>query len=104
MKRGRSFSASPAQREKIRGEQCVFCMRIGPCDPAHVVPRSLGGCDDPLCVVPLCRNCHRAYDVGYLDLLPSLEPHYREELAHAMGHVGLVGLYRRVTNDRKAAA
>ena len=65
-------------------------------DPAHLIPRSLGGCGDPLCVVPLCRRCHRAYDRGELDLLPHLEPAWRAQLAHAVGHVGLIGALRRI--------
>lgn len=74
-------------------------------DPAHLWPRGLGGCDDELCVVPLCRTfdgsgCHRLYDDGKLDLLPKLEPHYRRELAHAVVHGGLVAVYERVTGDR----
>ncbi len=103
MKRGRGFAASPEQRAKVKGEPCVFCCRIGPCDPAHVVPRSMGGCDSAECVVALCRQCHRSYDSGGLDLLPALEPRLRAEIAHAVMHVGLVGLYRRVTNDRMVA-
>ena len=66
-------------------------------DPAHLIPRSLGGCGDPLCVVPLCRRCHRAYDRGELDLLPYLEPAWRAQLAHAVGHVGLIGALRRIS-------
>jgi len=73
-------------------------------DPAHLVPRSLGGCDDAACCVPLCRRCHRAYDRGELDILPYLEPAFRTELAHALGHIGLVGLLRRVTGRRWVAA
>ena len=66
-------------------------------DPAHLIPRSMGGCGDPLCVVPLCRGCHRAYDLGRLDLLlPHLEPGWRAQLAHAVGHVGLIGALRRI--------
>ena len=69
-------------------------------DPAHLIPRSLGGCGDPLCVVPLCRRrCHRAYDSGELDLLPYLEPAWRAQLAHAVGHVGLIGALRRISGD-----
>ena len=69
-------------------------------DPAHLIPRSLGGCGDPLCVVPLCRRpCHRAYDSGELDLLPHLEPAWRAQLAHAVGHVGLIGALRRISGN-----
>ena len=46
-------------------------LRVGaPGRPAHLIPRSLGGCGDALRVAPLCRGCHRAYDSGELDLLP----------------------------------
>jgi hypothetical protein len=48
--------------------------------------------------VPLCRRpCHRAYDSGGLDLLPHLEPAWRAQLAHAVGHVGLIGTLRRIS-------
>jgi hypothetical protein len=65
-------------------------------------PRSLGGCGNPLCVVPLCRVHHRAYDRGELDLLAHLEPGWRAQLAHAVGHVGLIGALRRISGDRQA--
>jgi 5-methylcytosine-specific restriction endonuclease McrA len=92
-------SASDAQRHKIAGRPCLVCGRR-PVDPAHLVPRSLGGCDEADCVVPLCRRCHGAYDGGELNLLPHLEPRYRVELAHALGHVSLLALLRRVTGVR----
>jgi hypothetical protein len=40
---------------------------------------------------------HRAYDSGELDLLPYLEPAWRTQLAHAVGHVGLIGALRRIS-------
>ena len=43
--------------------------------------------------------CHRAYDSGELDLLPHLEPAWRAQLAHAVGHVGLIGALRRISGD-----
>jgi hypothetical protein len=66
------------------------------------VPRALGGCDDPLCVVALRRAHHRAYDRGRLDLVPYLEPRFRDQIAHAVGHVGLVGALRRRSGRRDA--
>lgn len=74
-----------------------------PCDPAHIISRAQGGCDDALCTVPLCRKHHRLYDEGHLDLVPYLEPRYRAELAHALTHVGLERLYQRASNIRRAA-
>jgi 5-methylcytosine-specific restriction endonuclease McrA len=93
--------ASLAQRAKVAGQACLVCGRR-PVDPAHLTPRSLGGCGEPECVVPLCRRCHRAYDRGELDLLPHLEPRFRTELAHALSHLPLLGVVRRVTGCRWA--
>lgn len=99
-RKSRSISpASASQRKKCRGRACIVC-RVEPAVPAHLVDRSLGGCDDPLCTVPLGPVCHRLYDEGQLDLLPFLEPHYRDELAHAVIHLGLSRALHRVTNTR----
>ena len=64
-----------------------------------MIPRALG-CGDALDVVPLCRACHRAYDAGELDLLPYLEPGFRAQVAHAVGHVGLIGALQRICGIR----
>jgi 5-methylcytosine-specific restriction endonuclease McrA len=101
LRRSAVSPASPEQRAKVAGRACLVC-GMRPVDPAHLVPRSLGGCDQPDCVVPLCRPCHRAYDQGQLDLVPWLEPRFRTELAHALLHVGLFRLLRRVTGTRWA--
>ena len=69
---------------KIVGGACVVCLQTKGITPAHLAPRSLGGCDDPDCVVPLCWMHHRAYDTGRLELLPHLEPRWRAEIAHAV--------------------
>jgi hypothetical protein len=91
--------ASDAQRAKVADRQCLVCGER-PVDPAHLVPRSLGGCNERDCVVPLCRSHHRAYDRRALDLLPYLEPGGRAELAHALMHLPLLGLLQRVTGAR----
>lgn len=93
------FAASPAQREAVRGKACLVC-RQQPTEPAHVVDRSLGGCDHALCTVPLCRRDHDLYDQGQLDILPFLEPHHREIQQHAVGHLGIARAYDRLTNTR----
>lgn len=102
---GGSFAASEAQREKVRHLACLVCWQ-GPCDPAHLIPRSLKADVDgePLRVVPLCREHHRAYDAGELDLLPYLGKGWRHELARAVvDHPGgLVGALERLTNRKWA--
>ena len=71
-------------------------------DPAHLIARGVTSIDqdDPLAVIPLCREHHTALDTGMLDVLPYLEPRFREELGFAVKRVGLVSTLRRVTNDR----
>jgi hypothetical protein len=92
------MAASDAQRAAVAGRACIVCGSEQGVDPAHVIARSLG-CGDALCVVPLCRVCHRAYDTGRLDLLPYLEPQWRAQLAHAVAHAGLIGALRRVSGE-----
>lgn len=99
MKRGKGFSASKAQRAKVDGETCRRCGAPF-VDPAHVVDRSLGGCDDEDCVCPLCRRCHRLYDEGRIDILPLLS---LKEQAHAVAHIGIERARWRTTNERAAA-
>jgi hypothetical protein len=101
LERTASMAATDAQRAAVAGRTCIVCGSDRRIDPAHLIPRSLGGCGDALCVVPACRRCHRAYDRGELDLLPYLEPGWRRQLAHAVGHAGLVGALRRISGHRE---
>jgi hypothetical protein len=97
LQRTSAMAATESQRAAVAGRPCIVCGATHRIDPAHLIPRSLGGCGDPLCVVPLCRTpCHRAYDEGRLDLLAHLEPAWRAQIAHAVGHVGLIGALRRI--------
>lgn len=70
-RRGGISPASPPQREKVANALCIVTGQEG-CDPMHLLPRSLGGCDDPLCVVPATRQVHYLYEEGKLDILPAL--------------------------------
>jgi hypothetical protein len=72
LQRTASMAATERQRSAVAGRCCVVCGTDRRIDPAHLIPRSLGGCGDAACCVPLCRPCHRAYDRGELDLLPYL--------------------------------
>lgn len=89
--------ASPAQKEKVlrEGHRNSFALDGTQPDPAHIIPRGLGGCDHEDCVCPLSRGAHRDYDNGKLDLLPYLN---RKEQAHAVEHLGLIGALKRITN------
>jgi 5-methylcytosine-specific restriction endonuclease McrA len=86
LQRASAMAATESQRAAA-GRNCIVCGTDHRIDPAHLIPRSLGGCGHALCVTALCRRCHRAYDRGELDLLPYLEPEWRPQLAHAVGHV-----------------
>jgi hypothetical protein len=52
LERTPSLTASQSQRIAVAGMPCIVCGATSAVDPAHLIPRSLGGCDDPLCVVP----------------------------------------------------
>jgi hypothetical protein len=84
-------AASVEQRRKVAGLGCLVCGR-SPVDPAHLVPRRLGGCDSRDCVVPLCRAHHRSFDSGLLVLAPYVMPEYEGELLHALTHTSCAEL------------
>jgi hypothetical protein len=92
-----SCNCPEAQRAAVAGRRCIVCGTDKRVDAAHLTPRSLGGCGDARCCVPLCRADRRRYDAGELDLLPYLEPAWRAQLAHAVGHVGLIAALRRIS-------
>lgn len=100
LKRQPFAAASAAQRAKVARRRCLVCNATARIDPAHLIPRSLGGCDDSLCVVALCRRCHRSYDSGTIDLTGHLDPGHRAEAAHAVLHLGLAGALRRISGRR----
>lgn len=81
--------ASKAQRAKVKTHVCaVIECASEHCDPAHLAPRAMGrGCDDPACVIALCRLHHEQFDRGDLDLLPHLSGRgFEVELAHMQLH------------------
>jgi hypothetical protein len=94
--------ASPAQRAAVAGRGSIVSGET-PVDAAHLTPRAWGGCDDPLCVVPLTRAEHRAFDDGRLDILPFLIAHgCWAELAHAVEahRMDPIALLHRCTGER----
>jgi hypothetical protein len=95
---------TPGQQQRVRGLACIVCGEYtGCCHPAHVIDRAIvsrEAADDERAVVPLCFPDHRAYDDGRLDLLPYLEPGWRDSLEWAVGAVGLLRALCRVTNHR----
>jgi hypothetical protein len=97
LERTASMAVTERQRGAVAGRVCIVCGTDRRIDPAHLVSRAMGGCGDAACCVPLCRVHYRAYDRGELDLLPHLEPAWRAQLAHAVGHVGLMGALGRIT-------
>jgi hypothetical protein len=82
--RGPISEASPTQRAKVKGEVSIISAE-GPCDPAHLWDRRLGGCDSADCVVPLTRREHRDFEEKRLDLLPALVAGgFWAEMAHVL--------------------
>jgi hypothetical protein len=47
------MAATDVQRAAVTGRSCIVCGSDRRIDPAHLIPRSLGGCGDALCTVPL---------------------------------------------------
>jgi hypothetical protein len=104
--------ASPAQRAAVAGQACINCgaeaSEYVAIDPAHLWPRGRGGCDDALCVLPLCRRyggrgCHRLFDDGELELLRIVIRDYgrwRAHLQHALEHCTPVELVERLAAAR----
>lgn len=91
------------QKQRVGGRACIVCAEHGGrCHPAHVVPRSHPkmseeAANDLRAVVPLCPTHHRAFDEGRLDLLPYLEPGWRDSQEWAAGAVGLASAMRTIT-------
>ena len=92
----------PQALAKKDGAVCRVCGNL-PVDAAHIVPRSVapnaGETEDA--IVPLCREHHRQYDAGQLDVLPYLT---LPEQAHAVTAAGgIVGALRITTGKRDVA-
>jgi hypothetical protein len=77
IQRTASMAASERQRAAVAGRTCIVCGADERIDPAHLIPRSLGG------AATHCVSCRSAGDVtgpttaAELDLLPYLEPAWR---------------------------
>lgn len=94
--------ASFAQRLKVRDAACANCGHQG-CDPAHLTARGQGGCDDPACVIGLCRSCHTRFDRGDLDLEPVIALRkFSEERSHMAHHLSFAQCIRRLRGNAAA--
>lgn len=102
-----------AQKERCSNQVCIVCGKwYGLCEPAHVVARgtpkvSDAAADDVRAVVPLCpgpEGCHRLFDEGKIDLLPHLEPAWRDSQEWAAGAVGLATAMRSITGEARLRA
>lgn len=101
---------TPEQKARVAEQVCIVCgSAFNACEPAHVVPRghpsmSAVAADDVRAVVPLCHWDHRLFDEGKIDLLPHLEPAWRDSQEWAAGAVGLASALRSITGDRMGGA
>jgi hypothetical protein len=94
----RDWSSARAKLD-AEGGQCRIC-RGAPVDPAHIIARSRVRPEDDSehNIVPLCRDHHRAYDEGDLDLLPHLSA--VEQSCAVLLAGGMMTALRRTTNSR----
>lgn len=83
-----------AIRRKVHGQPCRNCGSKQNIDPAHHIPRSLGGKNLPDSVIPLCRRCHEAQHAHRLEILPLLR---RDEEIEAVRVVGIARAYAYLT-------
>lgn len=102
-RRGSTFTPASREQRAHIGERGSIVSNERPCDGAHVTSRGNGGCDHPLCTIPLTRSEHRLFDGPGLDVLPYMYAHgLWEELGHAITehHVDLLSLLQRLTGVR----
>lgn len=94
--------ATPAQRARAKAMGCVVSGAQEGVDPAHVISRSMTteGQDEPLAIVGLRRDFHRAYDEDSFDLLPYLTGRHDDAVAFAVERVGLITALERITNTK----
>lgn len=89
-----------AARRKVHGQPCRNCGSKENIDPAHTIPRSLGGRNLPASVIPLCRRCHdRQHTTNDFELLPLMR---EDEQVEAVRVVGLARAYRYLTRGERS--
>ena len=77
--------------------ECRSCQRGDDLQAAHISYRRFdSGLIDPNGIVPLCVECHMAYDAHKLDLLPYIN--YAEQ-AKVVADLGIVRAYKRLTGE-----
>ena len=99
LQRTDSMAATEAQRAAVAGRPASSAARR---TASTLRTSSLGRSAAAATRSASCRSAAavpRAYDSGELDLLPHLEPAWRAQLAHAVGHVGLIGALRRISGS-----
>jgi len=102
LRHGGFTPASPEQRAKVKRQGCRITAEHGPhVHPMHVTDRALAGCDHEDCVVGGRADYHRLYDMEAFDLLPYLT---KDEQAHAVSHLGILGALQAITGTRWAPA
>lgn len=84
-----------AIHRKVNAEgRCRNCGSRDRLDPAHTIPRSLGGKNLAESVIPLCRRCHDAQHRNELELLGLMRP---DEQMEAVRVVGIARAYAYLT-------
>lgn len=82
---------------RVREKPCCVCGNR-PVDASHIRPRSLGGPDSELNVVPHCRPCHRRWHSLGPRRFCALYPKFQGVLSE-MGWVWVLGRLRHPSID-----
>jgi 5-methylcytosine-specific restriction endonuclease McrA len=85
---------APHHQKILDEQECRACGTPYDLDPAHTIPKSLGGKMTYDSVMPLCRTCHDAQHDGKLELLGYMT---RAEQVEAVRAVGLARAWRYLT-------
>jgi hypothetical protein len=97
------MAATDAQRAAVAGRSCIICGAVKRVDPAHLIPRAMGGCGDAACVT--ARSVVRVTGHTTAASSTSSRTWSRDggrSSRDAVGHVGLIGALRQISGRRTA--
>ena len=96
-----AMAASDEQRAAVAGRPCIVCGSEHRVDPAHLVPKSMGGCEAGARSSPCVARATEPTTPASSTCCRTSSRLWRAELAHAVGHLGLIGALRRISGNHR---